>query len=53
MPNKCPYCIFLSAQGTNKYNMYTLSKDIYAAHFPKLFDIHKYLRVHSIFIIWY
>lgn len=30
--------------------VYTLFKDIYAAHFPKLFDIYKCLRIETIFI---
>lgn len=29
---------------------YTLSEDIYAAHFLKLFDIHKYLFVQTMYI---
>lgn len=32
------------------YCNHTLSQDIYAAHFLKLFDIYKYLRVQMMFI---
>lgn len=41
---------FGALNGDSIVGMYTLSHDIYAAMFPQLFDIYKYLRIQMMFI---